>query len=651
MAITVDHIADVSFAKHFLQEEAPVNGKITVMGSTTNGNTFNVRFDDGKVNVRFASGNFFTNMFRGKTLSRLTQTLQAQYDNWLDAQAIIEAQRAAEARITGGYKDNPNAGKVAAVVDEFKAVLAKANPPNLAKLNWQLDQVAKVAALRNTLTRVELGSDCEEKVKLANLAIHVKDNAKDLDEHGKKGYILQTIDSVIDGFLQVAAQMTDKTKQVPEFMYVFNGGCMEAKSSNIQTWLSRQAGITNVAHSDESKDLAYSINAEFKCIADEVREPYIKEARKSCEAEIRAECAKQGITDEEIIEETIETKVQQLLLAKDDEIKPKIRTALETYGKFALYEALVGAKRPMTEISKDKETEVWTVTKLVDAKGEPIMKPVSAYDIDNIFSKMVDMYMEEAVTMGLVVNETRTAENITFASRADFRGNAVVALAEKYVAGEVDKAELARLVKAEIPFAAEIPDDKFAECLETALGEITALKHDDPVVARKQFFNFVRHYANAAYFDKTNDLGRLVHILASRTAMLADPEKNFLANIDGMATRCAQMMRNAYPDHSVNVVLVKSYIVTALKSLARLSFQGNAENKFAKECKMVLGRLAPNGVLFSDNVIYDLGHRAAGAAEGYLYEDLDLLHKMIQKFNNARMNWYMTRVNGRQGEM
>ena len=66
---------------------------------------------------------------------------------------------------------------------------------------------------------------------------------------------------------------------------------------------------------------------------------------------------------------------------------------------------------------------------------------------------------------------------------------------------------------------------------------------------------------------------------------------------------------------------------------------------------MVLGRLAPNGALFSDNVIYDLGHRAAGAAEQYLYEDLELLHRMIQKFNNARMNWYMTRVNGRQGEM
>ena len=80
MAITVDHIADVSFANHFLQGEVPVDGKITVMGSTTNGNTFDVRFDDGKVNVRFASGNFFTNMFRGKTLSRLTQRLQTQYD-------------------------------------------------------------------------------------------------------------------------------------------------------------------------------------------------------------------------------------------------------------------------------------------------------------------------------------------------------------------------------------------------------------------------------------------------------------------------------------------------------------------------------------------------------------------------------------------
>ena len=73
-----------------------MDGKITVMGSTTNGNTFNVRFADGKVNVRFASGNFFTNMFRGKTLSRLTQTLQTQYDTWIANQEKIAQQKAVE---------------------------------------------------------------------------------------------------------------------------------------------------------------------------------------------------------------------------------------------------------------------------------------------------------------------------------------------------------------------------------------------------------------------------------------------------------------------------------------------------------------------------------------------------------------------------
>ena len=653
MAITVDHIANVSFEKHFLQGEAPVDGKITVMGSTTNGNTFNVRFADGKVNVRFASGNFFTNMFRGKTLSRLTQTLQAQYDTWIAEQEQIARAKALELAQTLGFADNPDADKVASVVDEFKAFIDEANPADKARLNASLGDIAKLAAIRNTLTRVSSGTACNEAVtKDAGFMTHFNDYVKEhagkgrpLDEKAKKAYIINTIDSIINGFLKAAEQMKDKKAQAVEFARVLDGACVEAKNDKLMDWLGRAAGIIKAARSDESKDLAYSITAEFKSIADEVREPYIEEARKSCEAEVRADCAKQGITDEEVISDTIETKVQQILNGKDDEIKPKIRKALETYGKFALYEALVGAKRPMTEISKDKETEVWTVTKLVDAKGEPIMKPVSAYDIDNIFSKMVDMFMDDAVTMGMVVNETRTVENVTFAYKADLRGDAVVALAEKYVSGEVDKAELARLVKAEIPFAAEIPEDEFAKHLEEALGDITALKHDDPAEAKKQFSSFARQYANGAYFDKTNDLGRLVHLLASRTATLADPEKKFLANVDAVATRCAQMMRNAYPDYSVAVAQAKTYIVTALKSLAKQNFHGKAESKFVKDCKFIFGALAPNGVLFSDNMIYDLGHRAAGGAEVHLHNMLKLLHQVIQKFANVPMKWYMTKVN------
>ena len=118
------------------------------MGSTTNGNTFDVRFADGKVNVRFASGNFFTNMFRGKTLSRLMQTLQTQYDTWIAQQEAIARAKALELAQTLGFADNPDADKVASVVDEFKAFIDEANPADKARLNASLDDIAKLAALR-----------------------------------------------------------------------------------------------------------------------------------------------------------------------------------------------------------------------------------------------------------------------------------------------------------------------------------------------------------------------------------------------------------------------------------------------------------------------------------------------------------------------
>ena len=170
MAITVDHIANVSFEKHFLQGEAPVDGKITVMGSTTNGNTFDVRFDDGKVNVRFASGNFFTNMFRGKTLSRLTRTLQDQYNTWIAKQEEIAQQKAAvqiapqkaveeiaqqktvEEVASKGFKDYPNVAKIEDAVNECRAIIEATNPPGAAVFILRLKEVRKLANLRNQLT-------------------------------------------------------------------------------------------------------------------------------------------------------------------------------------------------------------------------------------------------------------------------------------------------------------------------------------------------------------------------------------------------------------------------------------------------------------------------------------------------------------------
>ena len=64
MSAWVEHIANVSFTQHFLGigGDAPTNKEIGV-----NDNVFDVTFENGHVNARFTSGNWFTNLFRGKT--------------------------------------------------------------------------------------------------------------------------------------------------------------------------------------------------------------------------------------------------------------------------------------------------------------------------------------------------------------------------------------------------------------------------------------------------------------------------------------------------------------------------------------------------------------------------------------------------------
>lgn len=161
-----------------------MNGKITV-----NHNTFDVSFDNGRVSARFASGNWFTNFFRGKTMGRFTEALQTQYDNWIKEKTKASAADA-------GFKDNPGVPDVKKAVDECFDILyanrakldantvdcsknvmkafamphseieldendverlgyyleGKAMPPNLAKCLDRLGQIAELAAIRNELT-------------------------------------------------------------------------------------------------------------------------------------------------------------------------------------------------------------------------------------------------------------------------------------------------------------------------------------------------------------------------------------------------------------------------------------------------------------------------------------------------------------------
>lgn len=638
MAIqTVQHIADVSFKDHFFGPEGdkPVNGKIQV-----NHNTFEVTFVDGRVRAKFTSGNSFTNAFRSSTLDRFTRTLQAQYDTWLDQQAQIEAAREAEEALTLGFKDNTDVPRVATVVGEFKAVLEETNPPGKEKYLASLDEIAKLASIRNTLTRNPNGADCDRIVREAGFLTHFKENATKLKDKPKKGYVINMLDTVIGGFLQAASQMTDRKTQVVDFMRNFNGACVEAKGDNIQEWLSRAAGLSKSAHSDTSNDLAYSVTAEFEVIAEEVRKPFAEEARKSCEAAIRAECAEQGITDEEAINSRIETKVSRILMEKEDEIAPKIRERLEKSGKYYLYQSLTGALRPVTEIVKDETTGKWTVTTLVDKTGAPVLKPVSAFDIDRNFDKMVEMFMEDAYVMGMVENRTAVGEPV-YATRDDFRAEPVLAKAEEFASGKADVAELCRLVKSELSFDLEVTDEQLLGMVKQALGEVVATKNESAQETKKAFDNFVVNYADGNYLDKADDLSRLVHLVARRTETLDKDkeEKMFTARIAGVSSRCAQMMANVFKDNVIYVVPLKNYIKTALDLLVKAAFNKNSSR--APQAKKLLDTLMKNGVLFTDNALYDMGHRAGGNDEVQLVQRCLIMKKCLKMFGNGQERFYV----------
>lgn len=102
-----------------------------------------------------------------------------------------------------------------------------------------------------------------------------------------------------------------------------------------------------------------------------------------------------------------------LVLGKEDEIAPLIRKKLEGDGKFAVYEALAGARRPVTEIAKDENTGRWIVTTLKDKNGKTIMKSVSGMDIDRDYAKLVDMFMDGAIAMWAVDYKTRVEEDVS----------------------------------------------------------------------------------------------------------------------------------------------------------------------------------------------------------------------------------------------
>ena len=495
---------------------------------------------------------------------------------------------------------------------------------------------------------MESGAKCFETAKEAGFSNHADDNCAGKDDAEVKRYVLSTIDTVLDGFLQTMAQMTDKNEQVPDFLHNFDGACLEAKHGNIQAWLARAAGIEHAAHSDESKDLAYSVTAEFNVIANEVRKPFEDAARAECEAGVRAECAEKGITDEETIKGRIENKVQLLVLDKEDEIAPLIRKKLEGVGKFAVYEALAGARRPVTEIAKDETTGRWTVTTLTDKSGKPIMKSVSGMDIDRNYAKLVDMFMDGAIAMGTVDYKTRVEEGVSFATKEELRAEGVLDALDRYEHGNLSKADLKELVRAELGDASAFTPEQFDDLFNKGFSHIQLTQKDDKAETRQNFRRLVRNYASAAYLDKKNDRERLAYLIARQMEVYADHIKaSLLKDLDAKASRCVQMLKMAYPDWNVKVAKAKDAIATTIERLVKAAYPDKIKPENQRDVNMArkyLKHIQFNGTLFTERLEYDIGHRAAGGYEVNLHKQLNALLSLVKKFTNVTAKEYMTKI-------
>ena len=672
---TVAHIADVSFKDHFLglNGDAPLNGKIKI-----NHNTFDVSFENGRVQARFASGNWFTNLFRGGTMDRFTEALQTQYDNWIKEKTKASAADA-------GFKDNPGVPDVRKAVDECFDILyanrakldastvdcsksvmkafamphseieldendverlayyleGKAMPPNLAKYLGRLGQIAELAAIRNELTTAPSGTEAANTLlERLKILTHLDENCAGQPEAEKKRHVLRTIDNVIDGFLQAVRSMKNKDAELVEFLDKFDGVCLEAKSDNVQEWSLRQLGAGSAARSEEKHDLAFSAAAEFNVLADEVKAPFREAARKECEAAVRAECAQKGIVNEEEIERRISSKVEMILFSKEGEIAPLIRRKLETEGRFALYDNLAGAKRPVTAISRNGDK--WTVTTVKDKSGNVLKKPVSAYDIDRNFSKLVDMYMEDAVALNAIENVTIEKSYYKVANRMDHRAKDVVDCAVGIGKDPASVKKFAEVVKSQLHFKIDIPAEEFEEAVGKALGDVTSLKDKaDDAKTESAFGLFMNNYADGSYADQLTDTGRLANLVARRVEYLTANKQSQLANLDTKAAHCAQMLKMSYKDRTVDVRKAQEAIETTLRNMIERVQRNDPADQGVPSCKKYLGQLMYNGRLFTDMHSLDIAHRPAGKVEIALNQNFKTLLACVKHYGKIDPNTFL----------
>ena len=247
------------------------------------------------------------------------------------------------------------------------------------------------------------------------------------------------------------------------------------------------------------------------------------------------------------------------------------------------------------------------------------------------------MYMGDAYLLFKFENKTRTTGSVKFATQSDLCAKGVIDTAKFYAKGsKEDFDELVKAVKSEVRKGLNLPDDKFEAAVRDALDHITGTKKlndDDTEVA---FRRLVTNIATSAYKDKRKDSDRLVYLLARGIEQArGDAEGNHLDDIEGKAWRCAHMLKTTFKDKVVDVEKAQKAIADTIKTMVEKSFNPKNGEKVSQSTKTNLGKIMFGGRLFTDQIDYDIGHRAARGAESRLINSFNFLLTCVEHYNKT----------------
>ena len=191
-----------------------------------------------------------------------------------------------------------------------------------------------------------------------------------------------------------------------------------------------------------------------------------------------------------------------------------------------------------------------------------------------------------------------------------------------------------KAVKKDLRPGLDIPDDKLETAVRNALDTLRGTKKNNDEDTAVAFRRLVENVATAAYKDAPNDGMRLVHLLARGVEQSHKDYAigNCLNDIEGKALRCAQMLKFAFKDKIVDVAKAQKAIADTIKSMVERGLNPKAGDNGARACRQNLERIMYGGRLFTDQIEYDMGHRAGGNAEIALNKSFGVLLKCIEHY-------------------